>query len=408
MSLKTFGARFAWVGFSTAAVAAGCHSDDADGAAAPTIVVTVSGEDAALDGFAFPGVTPDAPAVVDGWEIVFDRMIVTIDHVTLSDGPDSSPTDQSVTGPVVAAADGPWAVDLTKPGTPSRPAEAVVKIAHGDHDNDESTVPGTGRGSASDRSIRLVRFAEQNKNGGKAFDPSRRYAIGYQVVASQANATRLNLSPEAEADYTEMITSGASALYAGRAIFRGPATCRSGETSKLPTEVPFRFLFQTPTSYINCQNTDLDGQPFDGEEKPRGIQVRQGGDTYAQLTFHSDHLFWNTVDHDGAEMRFDAMALAAASVGATNRPVTLDDLATLDPTNFQDKEGRPVPANDCRGQAPAANLKFDTGGVPVNPSADPGQALRNYADLVRYLQSSSGHLNADGLCAISRNYPSPR
>jgi hypothetical protein len=40
--------------------------------------------------------------------------------------------------------------------------------------------------------------------------------------------------------------------------------------------------------------------------------------------------------------------------------------------------------------------------------APPGDALRNYADFVAYQQSTQGHLNADGLCAVKRLFPSPR
>jgi hypothetical protein len=46
--------------------------------------------------------------------------------------------------------------------------------------------------------------------------------------------------------------------------------------------------------------------------------------------------------------------------------------------------------------------------VAVNPSAPPSAALRNYGDYVRYQQSTQGHLNADGLCAIQRHFDAPR
>src|SRR5688572_21340136 len=85
----------------------------------PNLTVTISGEGNALSGFSFPATSPDAPAFVDGWQVEFERILVTVDNIVLTDNPDMSPTDQSITGPVVARATGPWAVDMTKPGTPT-------------------------------------------------------------------------------------------------------------------------------------------------------------------------------------------------------------------------------------------------------------------------------------------------
>ena len=34
-------------------------------------------------------------------------------------------------------------------------------------------------------------------------------------------------------------------------------------------------------------------------------------------------------------------------------------------------------------------------------------SFRNYADYVTYQQSTQGHLNADGLCAVERKFASP-
>jgi hypothetical protein len=33
--------------------------------------------------------------------------------------------------------------------------------------------------------------------------------------------------------------------------------------------------------------------------------------------------------------------------------------------------------------------------------------MRDYADYMTYDQSTQGHLNSDGLCFVSRHYPSP-
>jgi hypothetical protein len=53
-------------------------------------------------------------------------------------------------------------------------------------------------------------------------------------------------------------------------------------------------------------------------------------------------------------------------------------------------------------------MSFDSGSVPIDPSANPALALRDYADFVRYLQSTQGHLNGgEGICLTDRHYPSP-
>src|SRR5687768_2632308 len=72
----------------------------------PSLTVTISGEGAALSGFSFPSAANE-PSFVDGWEVKFDRILVTVDNIVLTDNPDMSPTDQSVTGAVVAKATGP-------------------------------------------------------------------------------------------------------------------------------------------------------------------------------------------------------------------------------------------------------------------------------------------------------------
>jgi hypothetical protein len=44
---------------------------------------------------------------------------------------------------------------------------------------------------------------------------------------------------------------------------------------------------------------------------------------------------------------------------------------------------------------------------PYAKNADPTKGFRDYHDYTTYNQSTQGHLNSDGLCAISRHYPSP-
>src|SRR5688572_20287675 len=102
--------------FSTLALG-GCDTADADTSSGQSgrIRVTISGEDIATEGIRFP--SGSEVTVVDGWEIEPSHVLVTVGNVTLSDNPDLAPSDQSRTGTVLARADGPWAIDLSVPGT---------------------------------------------------------------------------------------------------------------------------------------------------------------------------------------------------------------------------------------------------------------------------------------------------
>jgi hypothetical protein len=372
----------------------------------PYLEVVISGESGALSGFAFPPASPNDLAFVDGWDVTFDRILVTIDDIRLSEQPDLSPTDQAQAGPLVATAKGPWAFDMTKPGASTtvvprsmgHEGGGLVPLG-GDHGSGEAL------GSVNPNAQLLARF--DTLEGGRSFDPTLRYAFGFDLVNATQTAKRTNLNAEAEADYQTMISEGVSVLYVGTATFKGN-DCRSSDPaydySTLPKVVRFRFGFKTPTSFRNCQNTDLRGKPFDGEEAQRGVQV--SAPTTAQITLHVDHPFWNTVDHDAAELFFDQMAAAASPDGL----LTLDDLGARDVTSLRDRNGRELPWRSCVASKPVkpGMRKFDPGSVRVDPAAPPETALRHYLDYVAYVQSTQGHLNADGLCAVQRNFSSPR
>ena len=62
-----------------------------------TMRITASGEILALNGYAYPPAQPDAPTFVDGWEVRFDTLLVTLDKFVVAENPDKSPNDQSLT-----------------------------------------------------------------------------------------------------------------------------------------------------------------------------------------------------------------------------------------------------------------------------------------------------------------------
>ncbi len=207
------------------------------------VQVAISGEDIAREGIAFP--EGSEVTIVDGWEIELSHVLVTIGNVTLSENPDLVPSDQSRTGSVVATAAGPWAVDLHAPG--SIPAAG-------------------GEGLATP----LTSIENQTERDGRPFAADERYAFGYDIVAASADAQLVNFADDAEAmsAYADMIDSGATVLYVGNATFRGRDCQTSDEAydfAKIPEKVQFRLAFQTPTSFINCQNQDNQCAAYDDQ-----------------------------------------------------------------------------------------------------------------------------------------------
>lgn len=230
---------------------------------AGSVEITASAEALGYVGYDFPPQGADAVALVDGWAIEFSRVLVSVDHVTLSEIPDTSPGDQSQTGPDVARLDGPWVVDLRRVG---------------------QDVAGTrpGKGGGEDRAILLGTLPNQNLKGGKPFDTAQRYAFGFETVAATAAATKVNLDMAGEADLTEMVSRGYSHLLVGSARFKGTSCTPTGDSvlDALPKQVNFRFGFAVPVQYRNCQNPDNGAAPpFPNEEYQRGVSLRQNQST---------------------------------------------------------------------------------------------------------------------------------
>lgn len=364
-----------------------CSSEQgSDGGRSGGVRVAISGEDIATEGIAFP--TGSEVTIVDGWSIDLDHVLVTIGNVTLSENPDLMPSDQSRTGSVVARADGPWAVDLTVEGT--LPAAG-------------------GEGLATE----LVALEGQTERDGRAFARDERYAFGYEIQEASDDATLVNFEAgdDAHDAYLEMLEAGGSVMYVGTARFEGSDCEVADETydfGAFPKEVPFRLIFPTPASFVNCQNQDNQGEPFPDEEYQRGVAVPGQGLALAQITLHLEHFLFAATVHDPS-LRFDQ--LAAQLVGKPEGTVlTLDDLVGVDPSAITDGSGAAVPFRSCEGSPlpGGSQLAMDSGSVPIDPGAKPNVALRDYRDFLQYVQSTQGHLNGgEGLCFIERHYPSP-
>ena len=350
---------------------------------------TASGEVLALGGYAFPPASPDDAAFADGWEVKFSKLLVTIDHIKLSEGPDTSPADQSKVGKLVAQVDGPWAIDLHKGG------------------------PVQGKGGSDEQAFPIVTLDKQNKNGNAPFDPSVRYAFGFDIVPATAEATKLQLDA-ADPDYAAMVTNGWALMYVGTATWKGGSSCTSTNASfdftKLPQTVNFRFGFKSPTTYTNCQNPDNDpAKGFSGEDHQRGVQVKSNQTVVAQVTVHTDHPFWESFVHD-TPAHFDQLAALAVKDSSGSFNVTLDQAVGVNYTAFA-FQGNPLPWRACHAGYTPPNMNmqmgFDSLTIPYAPTGDPTTSMRDYRDYMTYDQSTQGHLNSDGLCFVSRNYPSP-
>ncbi len=359
------------------------------------ILFAASGEVLALTGYPFPPIQPDDPAFVDGWDVKFTRLLVTIDKITLSNNPDAVPGDQSKTGSEVAEVDGPWAIDL----------------AH----SDPSYLPG--KGGAGEEAAPIAALSKQNKNGNQPFaTDGTRYAFGFDTVNATMSAYNVNLDAASLADYQTMVADDCVVFYVGTATFKGDKTdpgCYPPDRQGWPDTVNFRLCFKSPTSYLNCQNPDNDpAAPFPDEEHERGIALESNASVIGQVTIHTDHPFWDSVLHD-SPAHFDQFAARVVGPDAGVPTVTLELTKGVDYTAYTDALGTALEWRYCTPPPTDVHPKFvgpmsfDPQSVPHATNGNPATGLRDYYDFATYDQSTQGHLNSDGLCFVKRNYPSP-
>lgn len=354
-----------------------------------SLLVTITGESSATEGTGFPPAPGGGePFFIDGWELTYEHVLVTVGAVNVSEGPETNPNDQSITGPLVAEVTGPWAVDLAKAGPLAAKEQNGTAFA-------------------------LARITGQNKKpGAPAFEATARYAFGYSLVAATEGVRNVNLDDSAQAAYRTMATNGWSVLLQGTATWRGDRStpaCRSTNAAydfnRFPRAVKFSFGFKAPVNFKNCVNPEL--QPIDS----RGVQTATNAQTTAQLTFHLDHPFWESLTED-APLRWDSIAArrsAAAGASPASVDVTISDL-TFDLQAPRDAQNAPIPWRTCGpvepGERSSGTVSYDPVNVPVNPAGG-AAGLANLLDYMTYNLSTFGHLNNDGLCFPDRQYASP-
>jgi hypothetical protein len=401
------------------------------------LLLTASGEILALQGFAFPSANG---TFADGWAITFTHYIATFDKVSLWTNPDMVPTDQSQHGPLVAELDGPWAVDMHQSG---------LNFPY---------IAGKEQGEIA---VAFAVLGNENKNGNAGFPTDgTRLAVGFSAVEPTPNALNVNLTADGLAAYDYMIRNHCTVYYQGDATWEGnmngglcatPNAADGGATNAagtgigigtepefalIPQKVHFDLCFKPAdlgtlqpgdpeTSYVNCDNQDNDpAVGLNGEPHERGIAFPSNTNAVGEVTFHTDHPFWESTKHD-TPARFDQFAaqVAAAGVGPDGGVTTdggvptvhFEDVIGVDYTGFTDKEGNVLPWRTCdpmyqnpNGGSRVGQMHFDPVSVPHCTGGDHGTGLCDYYDFSKYNQSTQGHWNgADGLCFVQRHYPSP-
>lgn len=183
--------------------------------------------------------------------------------------------------------------------------------------------------------------------------------FGFRVVAPSADAKAIG--PVLPEDLERMQREGLNYWIEGVA-------------EKAGRSVSFAWGLRNPTRATNCTN---------GVDNTEGLVVRNNATTETEITFHLDHLFWDSLGTEVARLRFDAIAAAAK-----DDVVTLADLETQALADLRDADGEPL--LDGAGK----RVVYNPGSVPL-----PAQNLQAFM-----LAASAGqaHLNGLGLCTISR------
>jgi hypothetical protein len=183
--------------------------------------------------------------------------------------------------------------------------------------------------------------------------------FGFDVLAPDAGSVRLG--DVTEGDVQRMIDGGFNYWIEG-------AATKDGAT------YTFAWGLANPTRNSSCTN-GLDGT--------NGFVVRDNTTTEGEITIHVEHMFWDTLGSEGADLRFDAIAAVADPGGV----IRLDDLAEQRLSDLVGLDGGPL--LDADGQP----VVYNPGSVPL-----PDQELRSF---ILAATASQGHVNGTGLCTVS-------
>ena len=141
------------------------------------------------------------------------------------------------------------------------------------------------------------------------------------------------------------------------------AVATRGDESK-----SFSWSFEEATQYRNCK-AEIDGKEV------YGLLVTKGGSDTVEITIHGDHFFYDDLEAETAQRRFDAIACADAN---DDGEVTLEELSqqSLLPDTTTTQE-------TCR----------------TRPTYRPGsQPVNDLGGFVRALSRTLGHYRGEGEC----------
>ncbi|HUJ57694.1 MAG TPA: hypothetical protein VLX92_04365 [Kofleriaceae bacterium] len=360
-----------------------------------SIEVTISGETLGENGLPFQPVNPGDPQFVDGWSVSFEKYIVVIGNVRLS--PNATQyTNQEQLNPVVATKPGPYVIDVHQLAT-----NGFNGFVGADGEEPAGGI-----------------FKWDTQDDGTPFDSNTLYAFSYDTVPAQYPATQVNLTEDDFAIYDEMVRNHWNKYIEARADF-----VASGKYPDAPTEAKFESLaggvydstmqaYTTPpqvhfvfgwndaTSSINCIN------PFNGDMDEanlmnRGVQPDTNGAVVAQVTIHTDHVFWDKLKQEGTPLRMDYIA-AWAGADTNSTPLDLGTLGTKPlATTFSD--GTPLPDRAPYLNNPTGTFTTDQTNpnqVTLDLNGVPSSDISGLSAFMAFSAQSQTHLNANGLCYI--------
>ncbi len=354
-----------------------------------SVGVTFSGETLGISGLPFEPVSPGDPYFVDGWNVAFSEYIFVVANVRLNPDPLKDQTWQDMGSPPVATQAGPYVMD-------AHHASGFV-----------------GKDGVEPASGLFIWTAQDN---GQPFDTSVRYAFSYDEVKAQLPAFNVNLTATELPDYDLMVKNGwdkfirGTATYVGTGMYSDSKDPDAGAAAqalfaKLPTTVNFAFGWNDATSMLNCVNYDWTNS--EDNLADRGIETTPDGTTIAQITMHTDHVFWDKLRQEGANLRFDPIAAYAPLDGGT---LFLNDSPQKIEATFSDGTKLPDRAPFQTNPSPNAGPVGGDGtgdGTQVILNVNGTTGLTDAMNVfMAFSAQSQSHLNAQGLCYIIGQHPS--
>lgn len=277
-----------------AVAVAGCGASAGHG----DLTVSASGEAAAVEGYP----TSTGIAFVDGWEIQWDHVLVSLDLFHLRRD-----------GALVALETDPVIVSL--------------------HDALTADV-------WSFPALAAQRYDD----------------VGYEILPPAASARRLGTVTEAQAQ--TMTSEGVSVWLLGTASHPD-----HGDVV-LDLRIPMHTVMSECVS---------------GVDRTSGLVITPNGRATAQMTFHLDHFFFDSLVAEEPNVRFQAYAATAGDDGT----VTFDELAAQRLADLRDIDGSPLVED-------GAQVVYDPASAPL--------ATQDLRSFVFHQATTLGHFDGEGHC----------